>query len=584
MPRVPYSPVPSVGAVGGGTPSFSPSNIQGAFGEDVARSLSTLGGTVAKVGDEISSRAIAMQELANQTEAKEAESRYIIRTGELRAQYNSLQGEAAVKGYPQYMEDLRRAREEIRESLSNHAAQRLYDGPSQNTMAYTIYQGAGHSATQQKAWASGAAVARVEINGIRALNEPEDELAFRRSLVDSVENVKSLSDIKGWSPEQTEKVATETTSDLWSKRISGLARKKPFEAKQLLDEAVARRDIQGTDIERAEKVVQQNMYTTGARMISIEIAGQDPDREMSLEERLKLAEEKAEKIAPGDGLFKDYVRQRVDTDWNHRTKVEKDNEFNNKQTVAGAILYGVDGKMPVTVDELLADPKVAAAWNDLPETTQKSFMANLRQNAKGDVPWTNERLLKDQALKGLAATDPNSFLEQDLTGVDIPLSAKRKLMDLQTKMKSSPGADPRIGKALTTMRPDLAAAGILGTPDYPQFAGALWDQLNDFEDANKRPPKGPEILEIGRRLLSEQANSQSWWGTIGLQGKERMFRMPVPDKDREEIEGLILEKRGRVATEDEIQRYFVREQYHKLFGKAAPKVADPNAPQPPVPK
>lgn len=570
-PRVPYDPVPKVALQNVDLPKFAPSIPEGAFGETVAQAMGSLGRTIGNVGDEMFKRGIAMQELANDTEAKEAESRYIIKTGELRAKYTTLLGKDAVDGYPAYMEELKRARLEIRDTLSNSAAQRKYDGPSQNTMAYTIYQGAGHSATQQKAWVTQAAAARVEIAQRETLNNPNDEVAFQRSVNDTRVQVESMQAVNGWSDDKTANVATEATSGLWSNRIQGLARKEPFKAKALFDEAVKRRDIQGPDIEKTERVVQTQMYSTGARMISIEVSKEDPEFELSLKERLELGEAKANKLAPDDNMFKDYVRQRIDADWNHRQKIVKDKLDGDIQTVYEG-LQGKGGTLPTTVDELLADSKVAAAWNDLPPAKRKPFLDALTKNAKGDVPLTPARVLKFNALRGLAGENPAEFLDVNIMAEDLPHDKRLQLAELQRKVKANYAVDPRVSKAMTQLSPMLGAAGVLqNADDRRQFRGALEDAMDEYAKVYKKPPGTAEINEIGSRLLSEQNNPESRWASIGLTGKERLFRMPVPEKDAEEIKTVIRQQRNREPRAEEVQRIYARKVYQDLFGKATPK-------------
>lgn len=568
MAKVPYSPVPSVGAQSISTPKFSPEVPAGAFGGNVAAAVSTLGQTVSGIGDELAKRAIAMQELANQTEAKEAESRYIIKAGELRAGYSALQGKDAVDGYKPYMENLKKAREEVRDSLSNHASQRLYDGPSLNTMSYTIYNGASHAATQQKTWVMGASEGRVATYQTRALNEPKDDLAFQRSLVGTVEEVSTQRDIKGWSPEVAEAVATQKTSALWSARVQGLARTEPFTAQQMLNEAIKRKDIQGEDIEKSAKVVETYRNSTGSRMIASEISKGMPDA--SLEERVAAAEAKADTIAPGDVNFRRGVRNEIDVEWNREKKIENDNKFNAYQTVAGAITAPKSGQIPTSEGQLLADPAIAEAWIALPERQKQEMRKALVNNAKGDVTWTPERHMRYNGLKGMAALNPIEFLEQNIAAVDIPWVKRDELINIQNKIKAAPGTDPRVTKALQVLRPDLSAAGVLqNKEDYAVFAGALWDQLNDFQAINNKPPKGDEVLEMGRKLLQEKAVG-GWSRKLDPEGwgKERIFRLQVPENDREEIKQHLLERNQREPSDYEIRRRYVREQYHKLYGKS----------------
>ncbi len=578
MAQVPYAPVPTVDPIGGGTPKLSTNVPEGAFGENVGKAVSTLGGTVANIGDEWAKRAIAMQELANETEAKELESKYIIKAGELRAEYTSLMGRDAVDGYKPYMEKLRIAREEIRATTQNEAVQKKFDGPSLNTMSYTIYQGAGHAAAANRQYAIQGNDAIIEANRVQALNYPEDDIGFRRGISKTIEAIRHKGDLAGAPPEAVDVEAKAQVSGLWASRIEGVARKDPFAAQRMFDNAVASQRLLGDDIAKAERTVQTHINATGSVMVADEVSRELP--EGTLEERASLGANKAQERYPDNVIFKRNVRNAIDAEWNRKIKIEKDNEFNDNQVIAGALRNGTgpDGKLPSTVAELIADPKVEAAYRDLPETKKRDIDRALALNAKGDVILTPARRLKIQALRGMAVEDQAQFLEQNINAVDIPLDAKDKLIDMQRKLKAKPGTDPRISKVMQSLGNELRPAGVLSNADTrKQYIGALWDELDDFEKEHKKPPTKDEALEIGRRLLQQVPKKDGWtlWGA--REPKDYVFRMPVPAKDYEEIKSLVKASKDRDPTDEEIQRIYAAKIYKELYGRS-PSSAAPAQP------
>jgi hypothetical protein len=583
MPRVPYEPVPTVDPIGGGTPKFAPSVPAGAFGADVAQSKIQQGQVFEKIGDEISKRALAMQELANQTEAKEAESKYILRAGELRAEYSSLQGKAAVDGYKGYQESLKREREAIRNSLKNDASRRLFDGPSMNTMSYTIYNGASHAAQENRKWAVGAATARIEASRTETLSNPKDDLVFQRNIEKNSQDIDQIADLGGWDPDKTTQTKNESVSDLWYRRILATARDEPFKAEKMFSNARETGQLRGEDIDKAEKAVKQSMYQVGSRLIAQQVEEADPGRKASLQQRLDHAETLVKKTAPDDPIFKDYVEQRVHADWNRRLQAKRDHDWNIKQTITAAAIGGKTGALPTTVEELTADPAVEQAWRDSDPSAQKYWLGVLAKNAKGDTGWTEEKFREFQRLKGMSATDPAAFLDEDVIDRGLPFSARDQLANLQRKMKDKAEGDPRVTKALQILGPDLVPAGVTRQNPvlYQQYAGALQDALTDFSKENKRAPKAEEVQTIGRRLLQEQYTgrpgyiNQMTFGLIPTGEKTRVFETPAPEKAQEEIRARAKERHPDLTlTDEQVQRIYVREQFRKFYG-GSPSAAKP---------
>src|SRR5207237_421186 len=121
----------------------------------------------------------------NHSEAQQADADYMARAGELHAAFSARQGKDAVDAYPQYMEDLRKARTDIGSGLSNPMSQKLYDAQSLSTMGRTIFNGAGHAATQNKVYAIGSSQSKDHATNDQVLGSPMDEAGFRANLAEA---------------------------------------------------------------------------------------------------------------------------------------------------------------------------------------------------------------------------------------------------------------------------------------------------------------------------------------------------------------------------------------------------------------
>src|SRR6266700_2824745 len=157
------------------TPRYTADVSPDTFGANIGQAISRLGATSETVGNESFARGLAMQDLANHSEAQQADANYMQKAGELHADFSSKQGKDAVDAYPQYMEDLRKARSDIGATLSNPMSQKLYDAGSLSTMGRTIFNGAGHAATQNKAYAVQSSQSKVAAINDQVLANPMDD-------------------------------------------------------------------------------------------------------------------------------------------------------------------------------------------------------------------------------------------------------------------------------------------------------------------------------------------------------------------------------------------------------------------------
>lgn len=568
MPTVPYNPIPSVQPSGQATPGVSVSTPGAAFGTTVAAGLEGLGTSVSHAGDELFKRAMALQELQNETSAKEADAQYMIQVGKLHADYSSLQGQQAVSAYPKYTEDIQKLRQDIRQGLPNDMARKMYDGSSLSTMGRTIFNGAGHAATQGKVAANGAIDARMDASLNTILANPTDDVTFKRLTNGLAADVASKGDLHGWTPEQTADQTARAVSKAWAHRITGLSKTEPFKAEELLQENSGK--LHFDDRERVDNTVRTQLRNTGARMIANQ---RDPST--SLQEQIDAGVVEAKKTAPNDDLLPDFVRDRITSDFNKEKAVQRDFDFTNKNVIEGALMGGPDGKMPTTIEELTADPKASAAYDALNPTQQRHYLKQLASNAKGDSAWTPEGLRKYQQLKGMAATDPAEFMSQDVISERIPNSARRELVNLQQRLKNNIEGDPRVNRALQFLRPTLLGpAGIDKSTDkdgYNRFVGALQDALDQFQQDAKKTPDYKQVQEIGARLLQEQADPNKW--NFGFMNRKTpLVELTVPEDVVEKIKAdPTWAERGITPTDEQIQRIYVRKRYQELYsGKDKP--------------
>lgn len=580
MPTVPGL-LPSIAPSEAGTPSVRVSADAAAFGGVVGQGLAHLGEGIGHASNEIWNRAVALQQLRNESEAKEADALYMMQSGKLHAEFSSLQGKAAVDAFPKYQQDLQEKRLEIRRSLSTEQSQKMYDSSALAFMGRNIFNGAGHAAQQNKVYAAGASQSRLDQIKDYTLHNPDDEDAYERAKIQIRNEVHTTqAPVRGWGPEQTDEAIKKDISSLTALRIQGTARVAPFQAKEMLE--TYRDSLRFDDLERAEKLVQSQMRTTGARMLSDEVnaPSEDGKKEVPLQDRVDKAVAKADQIAPDDKMFSDFVRDRVIADFNRGKAVKRDFELANRNTVEGALMGGVGGKIPTTVEELRTlDPKVDKAWTDLDEIHQRSYMKALAANAKGDMAWSDKSLRRYQTLKGKAAESPAEFLDTDVVSEQMPNRARLELINLQQKLKNQAEGDPRTTRALQSLRPMLGSAGVTKAKDeegYYHFVGTLQDQLQIFQETNKRPPKPEELQDMGARILQQHVVPNSWmddpWLAQVFGSKTPLYKISVPEEAAKIIRAdPKWQAKGLTPDDEMVRRVYMANRFKELYGGSAKK-------------
>lgn len=266
MPSVPYNPVTTEKPTVSGTPNVSVETPAAAFGSTIATGMGQLGNALEKAGDELMTRAVEIQKERNEAMAREADAEFMIVAGKLHAEFNSLQGRNAPDALPAHQANLDNLRKSIGEKIPNSHARKLYDAQTTGFLGRTLFNAAGHAATESKKFALGAATARIEATKDAALWQPANEEQWKDDDEYIVNEVRQKGMIAGWGDDQINNQVSHEISAVWSNRIVGLSKTRPHVASDLLERN--RDKIRGQDIEKVEEKVRQQLRTTGARNIS----------------------------------------------------------------------------------------------------------------------------------------------------------------------------------------------------------------------------------------------------------------------------------------------------------------------------
>ena len=515
MAQIPYSPVPTVAPSEAPTPGFRLNTPEGAFGGGVAGATQGLGQSISSTGNELFGRAIAMQQLANESEAREADSNYMVAAGDLHAKYNSLQGKAAVDAYPEYTKNLKELRVKMRDGLSSQISQKMFDAQSLGTMGRSIFNGAGHAASETKKYAIGTVTAQMELDAKSVEDTPNDEALFKDKLKRVQDGARELSALQGLGPgsPQEQALMLKATSKLWAQRLVGQSRTAPFEAAKALD--ANKTMMTQDDYLRVDGVVR----TQGRAVGSANIANQVYNPDKTLKDMEDDAKAEAKRLAPDDPLLAQAATSAVQQKYNQDKHATASEKASNEQTVLMAIQRGVKNDQ-----ELLADPTVAAAYNALPpNSTLRKKPLNYQittYNNDRDQEEQNKNLMR---LRGLAKNDPAGFLNTDIQDLKLNPGQRNEVLVLRDKVIKQAGGDVRVQHAMMDLRgaraAELNALKIYkrdpNVPeDYDKFTGMLEAALNDHLAVHKEPADYDTIVnKIGPKLMRTFDEEGRFFGT-----------------------------------------------------------------------
>jgi hypothetical protein len=535
--------------------------------------------------DKIFTRAIAMQELQNETIARNADAKASKEMGFLHADFQTKLGlNAGPQALEKYTKDLTDVYQRNRAALPNDDARRRYDANALSVLNRSIFNGAGHSGEQVKqAYAQGALgqISSIADNVYQSslTTSKGEPINLDKSLAQARKAAGDYADIKGMTPNARNEFVAKQVSTVLSHMIAGTARNRPQEASDLYDKYGSM--LHGDDALRVDNTVQERTRAVQSRIEVDKILtpawSAGPDEKVPSEKELRQqVDAMADKLHPDDPLFKDAARNYFRSRFNALTAEQKNLEFNNRQTVEGALLGNFsNGQIPQTVDDLTAIPQVQQAWGQLNPSTQRRYKNVLAEMvAKGQKVDPYASLQARQEYIGQAQNNPQAFLDSEfITDKRLNISDMKYIANLKNQVFKAGGADPKVTHALQVLRPDLDNAGITRSADpalYDRLTGVMHDWMGDYIAEHKKAPKDQEILEAGRRLIQQQATPGNifgnWWPNVTRPIEETPSQ---EDLDRIRDDALSRDPTYR-PTDEELIRAIAKNRLKRAFEQPKP--------------
>lgn len=265
--------VPTVSPQGQGTPYQSDAGASAeAFGAGVGR----LGATFEHLGDVLQKHAVNFQQLNNEAMVNEATTNYLLKQGEMQSAYHEKQGADAFDGpngnhYTDHVKSLTEMRTDVRSSLPNPYAQKLFDQQTMKQQAYAINNDSSYAATQRKKYMGEASKARTSALQSTAAQQANDD-QFRTTIDEIAETTRTDPDNAGDAPEVVDQKVRKAQSEAWKNRLTTLG--DPLQARELLN--THRGEIDGVMADQIEKNIDSQIINVGSRTQANKITSGGP--------------------------------------------------------------------------------------------------------------------------------------------------------------------------------------------------------------------------------------------------------------------------------------------------------------------
>jgi hypothetical protein len=579
MAQVPYSPVP------GQTPSdlpaarFSIQTPMAAFGGEVAAGLGQLGQGIEKVGDVIYRHAVALKDLENDTAATQKAVDLDIAVGERHAKFSSLEGDQQVKDYPNYVRDLKAIHQKMREELPNDEVKRKFDARTLNTIGRTIFNGAGSAGTQAKKAADDASEARIRSIGNRVFQSPMDDVGFQKIQQDTEEEVIRYARLKGMEPDKMDELLRKQWSLNIANRIMEVAKVNVHKAKDLFEE---NKLVLGDYTERVEKTVQNHFDVAASRDAVIKEFGDDDQRELaeklpkSRDEYIEGAQKKVRQ-AGGSPVAERLAAQQAGERFDLNTRKMLHQKQERSSNLGFWLEGGGTGNIPLSTEGLInMSPEARDLYVNSSTEDKHKIEIRLRANRRLDREFTDESRERYLQLRGMATgtgTEQDEFMSTDIWAErHFPVAAANELRRMQDRIRQGQANfDPRVNKAMTTLKPWLAANNFNPNKDAVQeqmFRGALQEALNEWQAEDKNRGKkinNEELQGLASDIYLRQVESpRGYYPFSWLMGpvKSNILDLKVPEDFTQRVIDEDPEfARRRLDPDSDAAKLFIRDRY-----------------------
>lgn len=478
---------------------------------------------------------------------------------ELYQKYYDLQGKDAVDARPEFTNKMEQLRNETRQQLPNQQQQLMFDHVSRRRVEMELDGMARYSDQQNKVWQHETYTSTMKNLRTQAADKWNDEAAFGNALGSGLAEIDRFAALSGKSAEWVRSEAQKHMSDAAVDRLSSWMLKDPIGAQQWYQantsmiegqqrpilEHHLKASVQPVEAKTvAERIISGSVLNPekqGDVLIPVaatqeSMAKDQPapltmrDTRAQLATWVSTAEQAAERLHPGDPVFRDLVVTQVKGYVNTIVAAQDGIARQAHGALMAAALGSQGGAKPLTLDDLLTSSDAKRAWALTDPQGQRGILALLEHNAKdarGEFTRSNPRVVNDLFNRvHLPEGDPNQiksaaqlapYFSQGLNKSDYDWLRKEIdenqkpegnmfLRDVRDVEQTAHRA--LMGKANMIMQPDV------GEDAARRFRVDLRQKIEQYRAAGKDPrllltPGTPDYVASPERLSTFMAKPQN---------------------------------------------------------------------------
>ena len=586
MAQVPYQKSPTAEPQAPGE-AISVATPGAAFGENIGAALQHLGTTTDQVGNELFTRAIGLQDLANETEARNKVIDFTTQAAQRQADFDSLKGVDAKNNLPGHLKAIGDLRNDMRGTLSSPMAQKYFDQEASSFQNRLTFSSAAHAGEEFKNYSIGTAQAQVDLTK-KAYADPfnESEYVAKNQSIEAQSH--TLAGLQGWSePLRQDYVLKQTASNRLG-QIDQQAVQNPIRAFATLQTAIANGEIDQDSANKARDRIWQLNRGVGVENQAKGIFTPGKPLDKMDAEATKIAKDPS--ISLGDPMFEKDLKIAVRNKALYDDRITSDIKNQNLTTLMDAI----HSDKYHTKQEIYADPTVGPAALALPSKLQDNIPEMLKQHwDKHDADKQADTFTQ---LYGLRQSNPAGFMDVNLYDKSLPLAQGDRgvLIGMRKEIQKNENANPQVQRAISWMikthGQELGELGVRFAPsrsedpqsdrvkNYNLYVGNLAQALDSYQQINGHPPTPQEFEEkIAKPLLITHATNEGTFLGLGMFGKNNQpaFEQSVPEPVMNEARSALQEealKNDQGAdykpSDNEIRMYIVRKQWDEFYKKA----------------
>lgn len=577
MPQVPYDPVPQVQAEDHRIVRPEVPAIGAAFGENIAQGIQRAGQTGEQVGNELFSRAIALQQLNNETTARETSIKATQEMAIEQENFDSLEGKARHDALPQHLKALNDIRIKYRGTLNPRAAE-LFDAESANLQNRFTAAAAASAGNGLKTYADQTAQAQVELQKKSWVDGSDGE--YEQKVTSTKKAIDDLAGIHNWSPAQHDLATLKATSELRGEQIMWQARRNPDQAYSTLEAA----EKSGQLEQKEARIIRDYVDRQKEIIDSPNIADSVYDPQKPMKQAIDEAKAKADSMSHGNAALAQHAAQAVRSKYTFDAAVQRQQNAQDQNT----ILQGIGSNQFKNTQEAMANPDFRAAAERLALNDPKKVL-NLEKMFEDHWKVENKRTndgnferLTGYTLRGAY----DKFMDEtaNLPSIQLDDKQRTKIMAMRSQIMKDPNGDPRVTSAIKTLqvmrKQDLSALGILKTPG-PDVQNPAWDAyvtalqggIQAFEEQTGHQPSPQELNDKIAPQAIHAAGQR--WGPFGVfQSGPETIPEAIKAAARQELQRNDPDLN---PTDLEVMREVRRQQFKEFYQKSQPSAGSSTA-------